>query len=67
MRAVTWQGRREVGVDTVPDPSIKDPTDVVVRITSTALCGSDLHLCSAASPCWTSTTTATTSPTSCGR
>jgi threonine dehydrogenase-like Zn-dependent dehydrogenase len=44
MRAVTWQGRREVRVDTVPDPSIKDPTDVVVRITSTALCGSDLHL-----------------------
>jgi threonine dehydrogenase-like Zn-dependent dehydrogenase len=44
MRAVTWQGRREVRVDTVPDPSIKDPTDVVVKITSTALCGSDLHL-----------------------
>ena len=44
MRAVTWQGRRDVRVDTVPDPSIKDPTDVVVQITSTALCGSDLHL-----------------------
>jgi threonine dehydrogenase-like Zn-dependent dehydrogenase len=44
MRAVTWQGRRDVRVDTVPDPSIKDPTDVVVKITSTALCGSDLHL-----------------------
>jgi threonine dehydrogenase-like Zn-dependent dehydrogenase len=44
MRALTWQGRRDVRVETVPDPSIKDPTDVVVQITSTALCGSDLHL-----------------------
>ena len=44
MRALTWQGRRDVRVETVPDPSIKDPTDVVVRITSTGLCGSDLHL-----------------------
>ena len=44
MRAVTWHGRRDVRVDTVPDPRIEDPTDVVVRITSTGLCGSDLHL-----------------------
>ncbi|MBL1100359.1 zinc-dependent alcohol dehydrogenase [Streptomyces coffeae] len=44
MRAVTWQGRREVSVETVPDPIIKEPTDAIVRITTTALCGSDLHL-----------------------
>jgi threonine dehydrogenase-like Zn-dependent dehydrogenase len=44
MRAVTWHGKRDVRVDTVPDPTIQDPTDVVVRVTSTGICGSDLHL-----------------------
>jgi threonine dehydrogenase-like Zn-dependent dehydrogenase len=44
MKAVTWHGRRDVRVDTVPDPSIKAPTDAIVRITSTGICGSDLHL-----------------------
>jgi threonine dehydrogenase-like Zn-dependent dehydrogenase len=44
MRAVTWQGRRDVRVEDVPDPTIQDPTDIVVRITTTGLCGSDLHL-----------------------
>jgi threonine dehydrogenase-like Zn-dependent dehydrogenase len=44
MKAVTWHGRRDVRVDTVPDPVIKDPADVIVRITSTGICGSDLHL-----------------------
>jgi threonine dehydrogenase-like Zn-dependent dehydrogenase len=44
MRAVTWHGKRDVRVDTVPDPTIQDPTDIVVRITSTGICGSDLHL-----------------------
>jgi threonine dehydrogenase-like Zn-dependent dehydrogenase len=44
MRAVTWHGRRDVRVDTVPDPSIQEPTDTIVRITSTGICGSDLHL-----------------------
>jgi threonine dehydrogenase-like Zn-dependent dehydrogenase len=44
MRAVTWHGKRDVRVDTVPDPTIQDPTDVIVRITSTGICGSDLHL-----------------------
>ena len=44
MKALTWHGRRDVRVDTVPDPVIADPTDVLVRITSTGLCGSDLHL-----------------------
>ncbi|MGW1808312.1 zinc-dependent alcohol dehydrogenase [Streptomyces sp. NPDC002078] len=44
MKAVTWQGRRDVRVEDVPDPRIEEPTDAVIRITSTGLCGSDLHL-----------------------
>jgi threonine dehydrogenase-like Zn-dependent dehydrogenase len=44
MKAVTWHGKRDVRVDTVPDPTIEDPTDVIVRITSSGICGSDLHL-----------------------
>ncbi|MCX4729242.1 zinc-dependent alcohol dehydrogenase [Streptomyces sp. NPDC090052] len=44
MRALTWHGKRDVRVDTVPDPQITDPTDVIVRVTSTGICGSDLHL-----------------------
>jgi len=44
MRAVTWQGREDVRVEDVPDPTIEEPTDAVVEITSTAICGSDLHL-----------------------
>jgi threonine dehydrogenase-like Zn-dependent dehydrogenase len=44
MKAVTWHGRRDVRVETVPDPTIQEPTDAIVRITSTGLCGSDLHL-----------------------
>ncbi|MFJ7134557.1 zinc-dependent alcohol dehydrogenase [Streptomyces fungicidicus] len=44
MRALTWQGKRDVRVENVPDPRIEEPTDAVIRITSTGLCGSDLHL-----------------------
>jgi threonine dehydrogenase-like Zn-dependent dehydrogenase len=44
MKAVTWHGKRDVRVDEVPDPAIEEPTDVIVRITSTGICGSDLHL-----------------------
>ncbi|MET8220752.1 zinc-dependent alcohol dehydrogenase [Streptomyces hirsutus] len=44
MRAVTWQGKRDVRVEEVPDPRIEEPTDAVIRVTSTGLCGSDLHL-----------------------
>lgn len=44
MRAVTWQGRRDIRVETVPDPSLEKSTDAIIRITSTGLCGSDLHL-----------------------
>jgi threonine dehydrogenase-like Zn-dependent dehydrogenase len=44
MKALTWQGKRSVSVETVPDPEIQEPTDVVIRVTSAAICGSDLHL-----------------------
>ncbi len=44
MKAVTWQGRKDMRVEEVPDPVIEEPTDAIVRITSTGLCGSDLHL-----------------------
>ncbi|MFC9946314.1 alcohol dehydrogenase catalytic domain-containing protein [Streptomyces pratensis] len=44
MRALTWQGRRDVRVETVPDPVVQDPTDIIVRVTSSGICGSDLHL-----------------------
>jgi threonine dehydrogenase-like Zn-dependent dehydrogenase len=44
VKAVTYHGKRDVRVDMVPDPSIEEPTDAIVRITSTAICGSDLHL-----------------------
>ena len=44
MKALTWHGTEDVRVDEVPDARIQDPTDCVVRITSTGLCGSDLHL-----------------------
>ena len=44
MKALTWQGKRDVQVVDVPDPGIQEPTDAIVRITSTAICGSDLHL-----------------------
>ncbi|MFD1830648.1 MULTISPECIES: zinc-dependent alcohol dehydrogenase [Streptomyces] len=44
MKAVVWHGRRDVRVEEVPDPAVREPTDAVVRITSSGLCGSDLHL-----------------------
>ncbi|MEU8956552.1 zinc-dependent alcohol dehydrogenase [Streptomyces sp. NPDC048518] len=44
MRALTWHGKRDVRVDTVPDPQLKDATDIIVRVTSSGICGSDLHL-----------------------
>lgn len=44
MKAVTWQGKRAVAVEEVPDPRIEQPTDAIVRITTTGICGSDLHL-----------------------
>ncbi len=50
MRALTWQGVGDVRIVTVPDPAIEDPTDIIVRITSTGLCGSDLHLYTVLAP-----------------
>jgi threonine dehydrogenase-like Zn-dependent dehydrogenase len=44
MKALTWQGTHDVRVDTVPDPTIQEPTDAIIRVTSSGLCGSDLHL-----------------------
>ena len=44
MRAAVWHGKRDVRVESVPDPSIVEPTDAIVEITTTGLCGSDLHL-----------------------
>ncbi|MFC3861563.1 zinc-dependent alcohol dehydrogenase [Deinococcus antarcticus] len=44
MKAIVWQGVNKVGVENVPDPTLLLPTDAIVKITSTAICGSDLHL-----------------------
>lgn len=44
MKAVVWHGTQDVRVERVKDPSIRNPRDAVVRVTSTAICGSDLHL-----------------------
>jgi len=44
VRALTWQGKEHVSVEDVPDPRVQEPTDAVIRVTSTAICGSDLHL-----------------------
>lgn len=44
MRALTWHGKHDVRMETVPDPEIINPRDAIIRITSTAICGSDLHL-----------------------
>jgi threonine dehydrogenase-like Zn-dependent dehydrogenase len=44
MKALTWQGTRDVRVDTVPDPRIEHPTDAIIKVTSSGICGSDLHL-----------------------
>ncbi|MCW2713834.1 MAG: Threonine dehydrogenase [Frankiales bacterium] len=44
MRAVTWQGKKDVSVEQVPDPVIEQPTDAIIRVTTTNICGSDLHL-----------------------
>lgn len=44
MKALTWQGVNDVRIEEVPDPVLQEPTDAIVRVTSTAICGSDLHL-----------------------
>ncbi len=44
MKALAWHGKRDVRIDNVPDPVIQEPNDAIVRVTTTAICGSDLHL-----------------------
>ena len=44
MKALTWHGRHDVRVETVADPTIQEPTDAIIRVTSSGICGSDLHL-----------------------
>lgn len=44
MKALTWHGSKDVRVTDVPDPRLQEPTDALIRVTSTAICGSDLHL-----------------------
>jgi len=44
VKALTWQGKRDVQVQEVPDPRIEQPTDAIIKVTSSAICGSDLHL-----------------------
>ena len=44
MKALCWHGKGDVRCDTVPDPKIEDPRDVIIKVTSTCICGSDLHL-----------------------
>ncbi|TMR04758.1 glutathione-dependent formaldehyde dehydrogenase [Actinomadura soli] len=44
MKAVTWHGKRDVRVEEVPDPELKEPDDAIIRVTSSGICGSDLHL-----------------------
>jgi threonine dehydrogenase-like Zn-dependent dehydrogenase len=50
VKAVTWHGRRDIRTEEVPDPSIREPNDAIIKITSSGLCGSDLHLYEALGP-----------------
>jgi threonine dehydrogenase-like Zn-dependent dehydrogenase len=50
MKALCWHGKNDVRIDTVPDPKIQDPDDIIIKVTSTAICGSDLHLLSGIVP-----------------
>lgn len=50
MRALTFHGARDVRVEKVPDPVLQEPDDILLRVTATAICGSDLHLYRARSP-----------------
>jgi threonine dehydrogenase-like Zn-dependent dehydrogenase len=50
MKALTWQGKRDVRVENVADPQLRDPTDAIIRVTSSGICGSDLHLYEIMSP-----------------
>ena len=54
MRALTWHGKHDVRMETVPDPEIVNPSDAIIEVTATAICGSDLHLYDAVIPGMTS-------------
>ncbi len=54
MKAVAWHGKRDVRVETVPDPRLEEPSDAIVRICTTAICWSDLHLYEVLTPFMTS-------------
>ena len=56
MRALVWHGPKDIRCDTVPDPKIEHPRDAIVKVTSTAICGSDLHLFDASCPAWRAAT-----------
>jgi D-arabinose 1-dehydrogenase-like Zn-dependent alcohol dehydrogenase len=44
MKALCWNGKNDIRCETVPDPKIEDPRDVIIKVTACAICGSDLHL-----------------------
>jgi threonine dehydrogenase-like Zn-dependent dehydrogenase len=44
MQAVCWEGKEKIRVETVPDPVIPSPRDAIIKVTTTAICGSDLHI-----------------------
>lgn len=50
MKAVTWHGRNDIRVDNVSDPKIQDDRDIIIRVTASGICGSDLHLMAGAAP-----------------
>jgi len=50
MKAVTWHGRNDIRVDNVPDSKIEDDRDIIIRVTASGICGSDLHLMAGAAP-----------------
>jgi len=52
MKALVWHGRNDVRCDTVPNPRVEASREAIVNITSTAICGSDLHLYDGTSPPW---------------
>ena len=56
MKAVRYYGKEDVRVETVPDPQILNPHDAIVKITATAICGSDLHIYDATSRRWSGET-----------
>jgi threonine dehydrogenase-like Zn-dependent dehydrogenase len=61
MKALCWHGKKDIRCDTVPDPKIEEPRDAIVKMTSCAICGSDLHLFGGFIPAWSPATSWATS------